>query len=36
MKNTNKNMVMVVKATRKGGNRNTILGTGSNMSLMIM
>jgi hypothetical protein len=34
MKNTNKNMAMVVKATAKGGNRNTTLGLGCIMSLM--
>jgi hypothetical protein len=34
MKNTNKNMTMVVKATAKGGDRNTTLGLGRVMSLM--
>jgi hypothetical protein len=34
MKNTNKNMTRVAKATTKGGNRNTTLGLGCIMSLM--
>lgn len=34
MKNTNRNMVRVAKATTKGGRNNTSLGSGSVLSEM--